>query len=382
MREGAPIEVQANAAHGCEQSVRSAHAVHEAQPQPQLVAERQSDVHLQERIRSLDLELALDVALHKYALHISLERQERALAQRGHKLARAELWEHIELLSHVLRAPYQQLASYVTAGEIVCVREQAWSGHKPGKRFWALCLGRSDAVYYHVAQARDEASVQELLGEYRQLLVFDDYQTYQHAQSFAPHARRLLSLLPVRQALWELRSVHSGCGHAFELIDALLDIEADLPEWQKSELPELRETALAYIQDIRRDRSEPLRSALADTVHLMQPRAASHVLLRHVLAQLTEASGISSFVRDPQLPLCSETVVRTFSGAAATQPPAGLKSLHAAEIAAVFVSLIDSAKCAGIEPTQYVRAAAEAATRGEAPLLPHQHRAAFSIFNA
>jgi len=375
MRDGAPTEVRNPVAPA------PAQAAAEAPRDPLFATDRQSDVRLQERTRSLDLELALDAALHKYALHISLERQERALLQRGRKLSRAELWEHIELLSHVLRAPYRALGTYVTAGELLCVREQTWSGHKAGKRFWALCLGRSDAVFYRVAPSQDEACLHELLGEFRQLLVFDDYQTYQHAQTFAAHARRLLSLMPVRQALWELRSVHSAAGRAFELIDALLDLEADLPEWQKLELPELREKSLAYVQDIRSGRSEPLRKELAEVVHLMQPRAASHVLLRHALEQL-EASGISGFVQDPQLPLCCETVVRTFSAVAATQLPSGLKNLHAAEIAAVFLSLIDSAKCAGVEPTQYVRAAAEAATLGKPPLLPHQYRAGFSIFSA
>jgi hypothetical protein len=43
------------------------------------------------------------------------------------------------------------------------------------------------------------------------------------------------------------------------------------------------------------------------------------------------------------------------------------------EVAAVLYSLLESAKLAGVEPRDYLRAAAEAALTGQPPLLPHAH---------
>jgi hypothetical protein len=53
----------------------------------------------------------------------------------------------------------------------------------------------------------------------------------------------------------------------------------------------------------------------------------------------------------------------------------GSKSVRGTEVAALFYTLLESAKLAGVEPRGYLRAAAEAALKGEAPLLPHAHRA-------
>jgi transposase len=52
----------------------------------------------------------------------------------------------------------------------------------------------------------------------------------------------------------------------------------------------------------------------------------------------------------------------------------GSKSVRGTQVAALFYTLLESAKLAGVEPRGYLRAAAEAALKGEAPLLPHEHR--------
>jgi hypothetical protein len=54
----------------------------------------------------------------------------------------------------------------------------------------------------------------------------------------------------------------------------------------------------------------------------------------------------------------------------------GSKSQRGTEVAALFYSLVESAKRVGIDPAKYLRAAAEAAIRDRVALLPHQMRAA------
>jgi hypothetical protein len=45
------------------------------------------------------------------------------------------------------------------------------------------------------------------------------------------------------------------------------------------------------------------------------------------------------------------------------------------EVAALFYSLIESAKLAGVDPVKYLRAAVEASLREQRSVLPHELRA-------
>ena len=50
----------------------------------------------------------------------------------------------------------------------------------------------------------------------------------------------------------------------------------------------------------------------------------------------------------------------------------GSRSARGTEVAALFYSLIESAKLAGVDPDAYLRRAAHAAVRGESVPLPHE----------
>jgi hypothetical protein len=52
----------------------------------------------------------------------------------------------------------------------------------------------------------------------------------------------------------------------------------------------------------------------------------------------------------------------------------GSKSQRGTEVAALFYSLIESAKLAGVDPVKYLRAAVEASLREQRALLPHELR--------
>lgn len=53
---------------------------------------------------------------------------------------------------------------------------------------------------------------------------------------------------------------------------------------------------------------------------------------------------------------------------------AGCKSVRGTEVAAVLYSLLESAKLVGVEPRNYLRAAAEYALTAQPALLPHRYR--------
>ena len=84
-------------------------------------------------------------------------------------------------------------------------------------------------------------------------------------------------------------------------------------------------------------------------------------------------SGLTRFLGDPRVPLDNNASERAARGpVVGRKNHYGSRSLRGTEVAALFYSLLESAKLAGIEPKAYLRAATLAAiARDEIPL-PHE----------
>jgi transposase len=55
------------------------------------------------------LDFAIDVAFHKYGLHLPLERQVRWMVQQGLDMSSSTLWDQIEKLARLLSLAYGAL---------------------------------------------------------------------------------------------------------------------------------------------------------------------------------------------------------------------------------------------------------------------------------
>jgi transposase len=87
--------------------------------------------------------------------------------------------------------------------------------------------------------------------------------------------------------------------------------------------------------------------------------------------------GLVRFLDDPRIPLDNNGTERGLRGVVVGRKNHyGSKSRRGTEVAAIFYSLIESAKLAGVEPKAYLRRAVEAALRGEKAPLPHELAAA------
>jgi transposase len=79
------------------------------------------------------------------------------------------------------------------------------------------------------------------------------------------------------------------------------------------------------------------------------------------------------FLYEPRLALDNNATERALRGVVlGRKNHYGSRSERGTEVAALFYSLIESAKLVGIEPDVYVRHAAHAAVRGDPIPLPHQ----------
>jgi len=87
--------------------------------------------------------------------------------------------------------------------------------------------------------------------------------------------------------------------------------------------------------------------------------------------------GLLRFLDDPRLALDHNATERALRGVVlGRKNHYGSRSERGTEVAALFYSLIESAKLAGVEPDAYLRAAARHAIRGEGIQLPHEQPAA------
>ena len=84
-------------------------------------------------------------------------------------------------------------------------------------------------------------------------------------------------------------------------------------------------------------------------------------------------SGLVRFLEDARIPLSNNHTERAERGPVVGRKNfGGCKSERGLQVAALFYSLLGSAKLAGVEPKAYLRTMAYAAIRGEALVLPHE----------
>jgi transposase len=321
------------------------------------------------------LDFAIEVAFGKYGLHLPLERQARWMVQQGLDMSSSTLWDQIEKLARVLSPVYVDLRSYVVSSELVHGDETSWRMlGKGAKTWWVWCVGRNDAVYYQIEPSRGHEVVVDILDGFRGILMVDDYVAYQTAKKLLPNMTIVLCWSHARRGFVEALDAYPECQHAIDLIAELFEIERDLPDWQVIKDPRLRANALEQIRDVRRERSKPLCDALL--LWAKEQRGLPGSKLRQAIEYMTSNwDGLTRFIEEPRAPLCNNAAERAMRGPViGRKNHYGSKSQRGTEVAALFYSLVESAKRVGVDPAKYLRAAAEAAIRGGAVLLPHQMR--------
>ena len=84
-------------------------------------------------------------------------------------------------------------------------------------------------------------------------------------------------------------------------------------------------------------------------------------------------SRLTRFVDNPALPLDNNPAERALRGpVVGRKNHYGSRSLRGTQVAALFYSLLESAKLVGIDPAAYLRTAVEAAFAGREIPLPHE----------
>jgi transposase len=312
------------------------------------------------------LEFAVHVALQKYAFHLPLARQERMFQREGLVVERQTLWDQTEALAQHLEPSYQALPGAVFASPWIHADETHWLllDKGPGKKWYAWTVASPDAVYHRILPSRSGATARQVLGTYQGIVVVDGYAAYQTATKSGADGPAQATLAfcwaHVRRKFLEAEPFFPTCSQVVELIAQLYAIEAQLPS-AHALAGEALAVALAHRLQVRQQQSAPLVERIQQWA--LAQRAVPGSALRKALEYMLGLwHGLTVFLRQPAVPLDNNHVERQLRDIVlGRKNHYGSKSQRGTEVAALFYSLIETAKLRGEDPGHYLLRAARAA---------------------
>jgi transposase len=145
---------------------------------------------------------------------------------------------------------------------------------------------------------------------------------------------------------------------AIDMIRGLYKVESQVPDpWRLPE--EEREEAFALLSKLRQEESRPITASIKEWAmkQLSLPESTLRAAIEYLLGHW---NGLTKFLEDPRVPLDTNQIERGFRGpVVGRKNHYGSKSGRGTEVAAIFYSLIESAKLCGVNPEEYILAAAK-----------------------
>lgn len=322
-------------------------------------------------------EFAVEVAISKYLDHAPLERQVRILEREGLRVTSQTLWDQIEALAGHLEPCYKALHSLVLGSPVIHADETHWRlmGQEEEKsRWWVWCVASEEAVCYQLLGSRSAKAARSVLSGYRGIVLCDGYGAYEALARAGPEITLSHCWAHVRRKFVEIEPHYPrACEEILQLISKLYFVEREV---RQLDLPEPE--ALALRAKLREERSRPLVEAIRTWAEDQRQKA----LPRSGLGQATEYllglwKGLTRFLENPRIPLDNNAAERALRGVVVGRKNHyGSRSKRGTEVAAIFYSLCETAKLAGVEPRAYLLEATHAALREPGTVtLPHTLRA-------
>jgi transposase len=314
------------------------------------------------------IDFAIDVAVSKYAYHLPLERQVRMMAAEGLQIDSQTLWDQLEALAVHLEPTHQALRTHVLEQPVIGADETHWrlmgagskaSGGK-GKRWHVWAIISADAVSYQLHNSRSAEAAKAVLGGYEGTVLCDGYAAYDSLRKQGGKFRLAHCWAHVRRKFYELKDVHpTECAQVLDYIGQLYAIEA-----------ETRNVSSKEHLEVRKQRSKPIIDQIRTWSYEVEslPQSA----LRKALVYMGGMwQGLQVFLDDPNVELDNNRVERSLRGVVlGRKNHLGSRSERGTEVAALFYSLVESARLNSVDPARYLRCALDAAFEGADPLLP------------
>ncbi len=301
---------------------------------------------------------AAGVAIAKYADHIPLARQERQMRRAGLIVGTQTLWDQIFALSRHLEPTYRALFDYVLEAPVVGADETTWQlmEKKRSAKWWVWAVSRPEAVFYQILSSRSAEAAGEVLRGFCGIVVADGYSAYPSLQK------------QIREAggtgVFDLACCWAHCRRKFVEAEPHYPLATQMINLIR-ELYEIEERGrecgdLAALAELRRTES----AALTEKIRLWLAEQACTVLPHSSLGKAIGYAqsfwpGLTRFLEDSRIPIDNNATERALRGVAVGRKNHyGSRSIRGTQVAALFYSLIESAKLSGIEPAYYLREAA------------------------
>jgi transposase len=308
------------------------------------------------------IDFAVGVAVAKYADHLPLERQVRMMKRQGLSVDSQTLWDQINALAKWLGIIHERLHIHVLAQGVIGADETFWRLMEGGdnKRWQTWTVICDNAVSYRILDSRSAKTAGEVLGDYTGTVLCDGYRAYESLQKRSGKFQLAHCWAHVRRKFVEAEEfAPEPCKQVLELIGELYAVERECSTDEQR--------ALA--------RSERSRDILK-RIHAwaLEQRALPQSPLGKAIRYMGDLwTGLVRFIDEPRLALDNNATERALRGVVlGRKNHYGSRSERGTQVAALFYSLIESAKLAGVEPDAYLRAAAHAAVRQQPIPLPHE----------
>lgn len=311
------------------------------------------------------VDFAVEVATSKYLDHLPLERQVRIMEREGLQVDSQTLWDQTAALALKLTPTYEALLAQVRAQPVLGADETRWPllGSAGQSKWHAWALSSPQALVYQIHEGRGEQEARQVVGDFAGVLMTDGLATYEAlARTSGGRVKLAHCWAHVRRKF--LESADARAQPALEFIAALYALEAEY----KTGPPDPQR-----LHQMRQQKSRPVLERLQQWAYEVRalPESAFGRALGYMGSRWT---GLTLFLEDARVPLDNNATERALRGpVVGRKNHYGSRSKLGTTVAALFYSLLESAKLVGAEPKAYLRAATRAALNGEPPLLPHQH---------
>jgi len=320
-------------------------------------------------------EFAIEVAVGKYLDHLPLERQVRIMRREGLTIDSQTLWDQLATVADLLRPTYAALGRYVVQAPVVGADETWWRlMERPvAKRWWVWTLSREDAVVYRILETRSQQAAREILAGYTGIVLADGYGAYDALARAGPRVTLAHCWAHVRRKFIEAEPHYPApCGVVLELIRQLYTVEREVPALPAAAGVATADEMLALRGRLRHERSRAIVHEI-QTWALAQRALPESSLGKAITYLLGLWAGLTRFLDNPCIPLDNNRTERGLRGVVlGRKNHYGSRSRRGTEVAALFYSLIESAKLCGVDPKRYLLTATRAALADRATVtLPH-----------
>jgi transposase len=325
------------------------------------------------------VDFAVHVALQKYGFHLPLARQERMYRREGLVVDTQTLWDQLSALARLLQPSYEALPAVIFASPLIHADETHWYllDKGPGKKWYAWTVASRQAVYHRILPSRSGATARQVLGDYQGIAMVDGYAAYETATKPGADGSARCSLVfcwaHVRRKFVEAEKLAPACAQVLSLMGQLYAIEAGLPDPHALE-GEQQVAALTHRLAVRREKCAPVLAAIREWA--LAQRALPGSGLRKALEYMLERwRGLTVLLDNAWVPLDNNLVERQLRDMVmGRKNHYGSKSLRGTEVAALFYSLLETARLCGEDPGRYLLRAALAAIDNPGTVtLPSSH---------